>query len=164
MAAARSYVFFWKPSEPLGYLGNWYPAAFEANGVLYPTSEHYMMYAKAMLMGDESVAAQILASPDPGVVKKLGQTVSPWNEALWIENRNRIMFEACLAKFSAHADLRASLLATGNAVLVEASPFDRIWGIGMGASHRDAENPAKWKGMNLLGEALMKVRDRLAAA
>lgn len=119
--------------------------------------------SKAMLMGDKEVAQKILTCGSPANAKKLGQTVKPWKEDLWLRERDRIMYECCLAKFKAHADLREKLLATGDAILVEASPMDKIWGIGLAADDPAAQQPKKWKGLNLLGKALMRVRDELAA-
>lgn len=155
------FVLFWKPTQVNGYLGNWFDAPFDLNGIHFPTSEHYMMYEKAMLMGDDITANDIVHATDPKIVKALGREVNPWNETLWINNRCRIMFEACMAKFRAHPDIRASLIATGNTILVEASPLDKIWGIGMGANNPDAKVPIKWRGLNLLGRVLMKVRQDL---
>ena len=122
-----------------------------------------MMYHKALLMGDGEIARQILDNPDPSVAKKLGQCVSPWDEARWISERCRIMYEACHAKFSSHPELAALLLATGDLGIAEASPLDKIWGIGMGVTNPLAENPLRWKGQNLLGKVLMKVREDLRA-
>jgi ribA/ribD-fused uncharacterized protein len=157
----NGFVCFWKPNQPNGYLGNWYDSPFILDGIHFPTSEHYMMYHKALLMGDIDCGDKILAATDPKMVKALGQRVKPWDEQLWLDNRCRIMYEACYAKFSAHADLLGLLLRTGNTVLVEASPMDRIWGIGLSATHADAFNVAKWKGSNLLGRVLMRVREAL---
>lgn len=157
----QDFVFFWKPDQPNGYLGNWFNAPFHANGIHFYTSEHYMMYHKALLMGDQEIANAIIQNPDPSTAKKLGSRVKPWNEEIWIRERCRIMYEACYAKFSAHLGLRNLLIATGDAVIAEASPLDKIWGIGIGVTNKDSANPQQWKGLNLLGKVLMKVREDL---
>ncbi len=157
------FVMFWKPDGENGLFGNWFPSPFEAGGIKFSCSEQYMMYHKAMLMGDETTAQLMLQEKDPKRHKKLGQSVKPWKEDLWLANRARIMYEGCLAKFSQNEDLRAQLLATGNAVLVEASPLDKIWGIGLKASDPNARKQASWKGLNLLGRVLMQVRSDLRA-
>jgi ribA/ribD-fused uncharacterized protein len=157
------FVMFWKPEEAEGYLGNWFESPFEAGGVAFNCNEQYMMYHKALLMGDEATAQRMLAEKNPKNHKKLGQSVKPWNEELWLENRARIMYEGCQAKFSQNEELCQRLLATGDAVLVEASPLDKIWGIGLKASDPNARKQASWKGLNLLGRVLMQVRSDLRA-
>ena len=155
------FVCFWKPTQPLGVFSNWSDTPFVHNNEHFATSEHYMMAEKARLMGDEDTRRKILADPSPSVAKKLGQSVKPWDEAKWLQHRCRIMYEACRAKFSYSPELLAQLMATGDKVLVEASSLDRIWGIGMIASDPSAVIPAQWKGLNLLGKVLMKVREDL---
>ena len=157
----NGYVCFWKPGDPEGIFSNWAVTPFVSGGIRYPTAEHYMMAEKALLMGDDKTRQQILSSTNPSVVKKLGQQVKPWDENSWLEHRCRIMYEACLAKFTSSPDLREILLATDNKVLVEASPYDKIWGVGVLGSDPRAKNPRQWKGLNLLGKVLMKVRDDL---
>jgi len=118
-----------------------------------------MMYRKALLMGDATSAQQILTATTPSQVRKLGQSVKPWDENLWLKNRLEIMYTGCFAKFSQNPPLKEKLLATGNTILVEASPPDRIWGIGLAEDHPDATSIDKWQGLNLLGQVLMKVRE-----
>ncbi len=120
-----------------------------------------MMAAKARLFGDEVALQKILDASHPGEVKKLGRTVSNFNEDTWREERFRLVVEGNLAKFSQNEPLAQFLKNTGDRVLVEASPYDRIWGIGLAASDKHAEEPSFWKGLNLLGFALMDVRNRL---
>lgn len=140
----------------------WEGHPFIIDGIVYPTAEHYMMAEKARLFHDQARLAEILATTSPAIAKKLGRQVSGFNDEVWLPQRWDIVVRANTAKFSQHAPLRQFLLQTGDRILVEASPFDRIWGIGMAASHPDAENPSKWKGLNLLGFALMEVRQQLA--
>lgn len=121
-----------------------------------------MMAEKARLFGDLDSVAEILAAGNPGEAKKLGRAVRNFDEKIWRQNRSRIVVEANLLKFGQNPELAAFLLNTGGRVLVEASPVDRIWGIGLAADNPAAQNPNLWKGLNLLGFALMDVRGRLA--
>ncbi len=165
--ATARYHFFWghKPKNPdrvdKSCLSNWFPAAFEVEDVRYPTTEHYMMAGKAELFDDPEMLAEILAAGSPMAAKKLGRKVRRFNEEVWRQNRFEIVVAGNCAKFGQHEALKAYLLGTGDAVLVEASPRDRIWGIGMGAANPNARNPERWRGRNLLGFALMEVRARL---
>lgn len=151
-------IYFFKKDEAHGWLSNWSEHGFEADGLRFPTAEHSMMYHKALLMGDGATAELILATPSPHAAKKLGRRVKPWDEALWVRERFGIMVRACRAKARAHPELKQKLLDTGDAVLAEASPFDRVWGIGIGAAK--AREGAPWRGQNLLGKAWMHVREQ----
>ena len=142
-------------------LSQWYPAPFEVEGVLYPTAEHWMMAGKARLFKDDETLAEILAAPDPKTAKALGRKVASFEEKVWKTKAREIVTAGNLYKFSQHAELKEFLLSTGSRVLVEASPYDKIWGIGLSATDPNASNPAKWKGQNLLGFALMDVRSEL---
>ena len=150
------YIFFWN-----GYLSNWFPAEFEVDGINYPTLEHYFMAQKAKAFGDMKIYNQILTSKGPSEAKKLGRIVHEFDELIWDPLRKNIMITANLEKFSQNPHLEYDLLATDDAVLVEASPYDKIWGIGMGEYDPDVNDPTKWKGLNLLGFCLMEVRRRL---
>lgn len=164
------YLFFWghtvRKGEASGStcLSQWYPAAFTVNGVEYPTAEHWMMAAKARLFGDEATLAEILAAPTPAAAKKLGRKVAGFNSELWTAKNFEIVTNGNVHKFDQNPGLKEFLLGTGDRVLVEASPVDPIWGIGLAADHADAPDPEKWRGRNLLGFALMVVRERLRAA
>ena len=142
-------------------LSNWFPASFEIDDEFYPTSEHYMMAQKARMFGDSGMLNAIRKSETPGEAKKLGRRVANFNQAVWEEHRFHIVVQANEAKFSQNEEMGHFLISTGNQVLVEASPRDRIWGIGMGASNPLANDPSHWNGRNLLGFALMEVRSRL---
>lgn len=161
------YLFFWghQPSADgsvtASCLSQWWVAPFEHEGCRYPTAEHYMMAGKARLFGDDEMLARILDSAHPHEAKKLGRKVRGFTQEAWLEHRSRIVIEGNLAKFRAHDDLRAWLLGTGDRVLVEASPVDRIWGIGLKGENPRALDPSQWRGHNLLGFALMSVRDQL---
>lgn len=169
-ADPRDYLLFWghTPKRPgtidQSCLSNWYPASFELAGQAYATSEHYMMAEKARLFGDDESLRAILAAATPGEAKKLGREVKGFQGECWEERRSEIVVHGCAAKFGQNAELGSFLLATGERVLVEASPYDRIWGIGLPAGAPDALVPGKWRGLNLLGFALMEVRERLRSA
>lgn len=172
MLAIRSgvqpqYLFFWghKPL-PNGEIGNscfsqWWPAPFSVNGVSYPTAEHFMMAEKAQLFGDAEARSQILQAGSPKAAKQLGRQVRNFNEQLWTDARYDLVVAGNLAKFSQNRELGTYLLKTHDSVLVEASPLDRIWGIGLAANVEQAKKPEQWRGLNLLGFALMEVRQRL---
>lgn len=145
-------------------LSQWYPAPFVVDGVTYPTAEHFMMAGKARLFGDEEAARAALEARNPAEAKRAGRQVRGFDEAVWQERRFDIVVAANRAKFSQHPALRDFLLATGARVLVEASPTDRVWGIGLAAGDAKASNPLEWPGLNLLGFALMVARARLAEA
>lgn len=158
MRVTDNFVFFWGNSD---IYSNWHPARFRMDGHTFANSEQAMMYEKAILMGDSETAAKILKTPNPKAVKALGREVRFWNEKLWENNRVRIMVKVCLAKFEANSELTREMLETGDRVIVEASPYDKIWGIGMRENDEGVENPKKWQGLNLLGVALMRVRSIL---
>lgn len=122
-----------------------------------------MMAGKALLFGDARAHQAILVAKGPGAAKALGREVRGFDEARWVAHRFGLVVEANLAKFSQNPPLAQFLASTGTKVLVEASPVDRIWGIGLARDHEDAERPARWRGLNLLGFALMDVRARLRA-
>ena len=161
------YVFFWGHRPPKtgvskSCFSQWYASPFVIEGISYSTAEHYMMAEKARLFGDEENREKIITTGNPGEAKKLGRRVKGFEEHLWVKHCFDIVIAGNLAKFSQNPELKGFLLNTGNRVLVEASPKDRIWGIGLAADNPDVENPNLWQGLNLLGFALMVVRDQLA--
>ncbi len=143
-------------------LSQWWPSPFQVDGLQYQTAEHYMMAAKARLFDDEECATRIIACSHPGEAKKLGRRVRNFDDETWQAHRFEIVVHGNSAKFMQHDDLRSFLLGSGDRILVEASPVDPVWGIGLAQDHPDAAHPAKWPGLNLLGFALMEVRSRLA--
>ncbi len=162
------YLFFWgHQPRPDGQIGKscfsqWWESSFEVDGILYHTAEHYMMAEKARLFEDEENHQKILNASHPGEAKKLGRLVQGFQQDIWVSHRFDIVVQGNIAKFSQNNDLREFLLGTKKQILVEASPRDRIWGIGLDENSKQATNPEKWKGLNLLGFALMKVRDQLS--
>ncbi|MVT09628.1 NADAR family protein [Chitinophaga tropicalis] len=159
-----SYTFFWGHTVTPGIVtkscfSQWWTSAFTVNNKTYPTAEHWMMAEKARLFNDTAIEEKILQAPSPARAKQLGREVKNFDPAKWDKEKFNIVVKGNLHKFSQHPDLKAFLLNTRDSVLVEASPLDRIWGIGIGANNEHAENPLKWRGQNLLGYALMIVRD-----
>lgn len=139
----------------------WFPCPFTVDEVRYPTAEHYMMAEKARLFKDEENLEKILTAPSPALAKKLGRLVKNFNVQIWSERSFEIVTKGNLEKFKQNSDYKEFLLQTGNKVIVEASPFDKIWGIGMKQQNEKIHNPLLWNGLNLLGFALMKARDEL---
>ncbi|KAF1987217.1 DUF1768-domain-containing protein [Aulographum hederae CBS 113979] len=156
-------VYFWREfNHPYDFLSQWYPCSFEHKGVTYRTAEEWMMVSKAKLFGDEDIAAKMLQAKTPEEHKKLGRQVKRFDLRTWDKEKLRIVTEGNYYKFTKSVEgstLRAKLLATGDRELVEASPFDRIWGVGFGEANADGNREA-W-GENLLGKAVMDVRSRL---
>ncbi|HEU0030753.1 MAG TPA: NADAR family protein [Kofleriaceae bacterium] len=155
------FTFFFTEASPFS---QWYRCAFTADGHAFGCAEQYMMHGKALLFGDPEVAAKILAADHPRQHKALGRKVKNFDDAVWKREREAIVRAGNRAKFTQNAELRALLLATAGTTLVEASPYDRIWGIGLAASDPRAQDPAQWRGQNLLGKILTALRDELAAA
>ncbi|NUW42205.1 NADAR family protein [Nonomuraea rhodomycinica] len=166
---ALRYLYFWghRPARDggagPGCLSQWWPVTFTSGGRAFASAEHYMMAHKAWLFGDDEAAEAILAAEHPGEAKKLGRTVRGFDEERWNAHRFDIVVQGNLAKFGQHDDLRRFLAGTAGRVLVEAAPNDRVWGIGLTAGDERAASPSTWRGTNLLGFALMTVRDTLAA-
>lgn len=161
------YVFFWghqagKTGVSASCFSQWYSAPFVVEGQRYPTAEHFMMAEKAALFGDLATRALVLQAPNPGAAKALGRQVRGFDDAVWLENRFAIVVRANEAKFAQSPELKQFLQQTGSRVLVEASPVDRIWGIGLAQDDEKVNNPNLWRGLNLLGFALMQVRDSFA--
>lgn len=161
------YLHFWghRPEADgtvgKGSLSQWFEAAFVVDGVRYPTAEHWMMAEKARLFGDPEAERAAIDAANPALAKAAGRTVRAFDDAVWARERFEIVVRGNVHKFASRPELRDYLLRTGSRVLVEASPRDRVWGIGMGARNDDAENPSAWRGLNLLGFALMEARERL---
>jgi ribA/ribD-fused uncharacterized protein len=161
------YLFFWGHQRSKSgaitatCFSQWWVAPFVIDGVTYATAEHWMMAQKARLFGDEATFQRIIAAKTPAEAKSLGRQVRGFDEAKWNAQRMEIVVRGNREKFTQHPELREFLLNTNNRVLVEASPVDRIWGIGLAADDERAANPHHWDGLNLLGFALMAVRDML---
>ncbi|MDT0390583.1 NADAR family protein [Streptomyces dubilierae] len=167
--AGIKYLHFWghrpRPDGRIGpsCLSQWWPSPFTVDGVQYATAEHWMMAGKARLFEDAAAERAVLAAGHPAEAKKAGRLVRGFDEAVWARERFRIVVEGSVHKFGAHPELQGFLLGTGDRVLVEASPVDRVWGIGLAADDEAAMDPERWRGPNLLGFALMAARERLRA-
>ena len=166
--ARFKYLLFWG-HQPLpsgevgaGCLSQWWPVEFELEGQLYRSAEHYMMAEKARLFEDSERLAHIMSCEHPAEAKKWGRRVVGFEQKVWNRKRFEIVVRGSQAKFGQNPELKAYLLATGKRILVEASPRDRIWGIGLGKNSDKATDPHQWRGLNLLGFALMEARSRLA--
>lgn len=153
-------IGFHNPTEEYGFLSNWYLSNFTKNGIQFSSMEQYMMYSKAMCFQDEAVAKQILQTEDVAKIKELGRLVSNYNDQVWNGVRQIIVYEGLVEKFSQNEDLRDALLDTGNAILAECAVKDKVWGIGLSMTDPKRLDPALWRGQNLLGFALMMVRNR----
>ena len=161
-----NFTFFWGHKGEPGNVtkscfSQWWPSSFTDGTHTYATAEHWMMAGKARLFNDPATEQEILQSSDPATAKKLGRKVKNFDTAAWDGEKFTLVVKGNLLKFSQHPKMQEFLISTGDSIIVEASPLDRIWGIGMGANHEHAANPLLWKGQNLLGYALMEVRDQL---
>lgn len=161
------FLFFWghQPRKDgkidKSCFSQWWMCTFKDEKHTYSSAEQYMMAGKARLFEDEGMLEQILRTESPKEVKSLGRKIKNFDEQKWQDNRYEIVRQGNLLKFGQNANLKEFLLSTARKVIVEASPYDKIWGIGMKQDHAGAANPAKWKGLNLLGFALMEVREQL---
>lgn len=158
------FVFFWGPGEsklPKACFNQWHNAAFHHNNFLYANAEQAMMAEKAYMFKDFGTLQQILDCVSPRAVKALGRMVQNYNDTQWAAGRLQLVVDINYEKFSQNHDMRENLLATGQSILVEASPVDQVWGIGLVETNDWAKNPNLWRGTNLLGEALMIVREQL---
>ncbi len=161
------YVCFWSHQGDAGRvdrdcLSQWAPVGFTVDGVRYATAEHWMMAEKARLFGDLEHAAAAVAAPTPAEAKAIGRAVRGFDQARWLAHREGIVEAGNRHKFAQHPAEAAWLRGTGERVLVEASPVDRIWGVGFAPDDPRARDPLQWRGLNLLGFALMRVRADLS--
>lgn len=159
------FLFFWghtvKDEVTKACFSQWFPFQFEENGIEYKTAEHYMMAGKAKLFNDDETLKEIINSNTPNEAKSLGRKVRNFNPNVWDEQKYDIVRRANVLKFSQNEAFKTFLLSTDDKILVEASPYDTIWGIGMLETNSNVQNPSLWNGENLLGFALMEVRDLL---
>ena len=155
MKVTDKYTFFWN-----GPLSNWHPSKFKnlSGTITFNCAEQYMMYYKARHFGDYNVAFQILQFDDPKIHKNLGRQVENFDSVRWDQVKEFIVYQACKCKFTQNRDLMQLLLDTNGTELVEASPYDTIWGIGMHADEPGVEDSNNWRGQNLLGKILTKLR------
>ena len=155
-------ICFHNPDEENGYLSNWYLSQFSVDEITFSSMEQYMMYKKAVCFQDYDTADRILEMEDVSQIKKLGRKVSNYDENSWNGVRQIVVYRGLLEKFGQNDELKKLLLGTGDSVLAECAVKDRIWGIGLSMTDPDRLDRACWKGQNLLGYALMMVREALA--
>lgn len=162
-------IYFWghtpNPKKiTAACLSQWYDCGFEVDGVWYHTTEQYMMASKARLFNDEEILNEIMAAYSPLEYKKLGRKIRGFVAEVWDAHKYDIVVAGNVGKFTQNPALKEFLLSTSDAILAEASPYDTIWGIGLDREQAEKGSVAQWRGENLLGCALMDVRDRLKAA
>jgi hypothetical protein len=154
-------ICFHNPDEENGYLSNWYLSDFTVDEIKFTSMEQYMMYQKAKCFNDNDIAAKILETNDVAQIKALGRLVHNYNDHHWNGVRQVVIYEGLIAKFSQNEELLDKLISTGNTLLAECAVKDRIWGIGLSMTDPDRFDRTKWNGTNLLGYALMMVRDKI---
>jgi ribA/ribD-fused uncharacterized protein len=154
--AVEKFTFFWS-----GPFSNWAPSPFTLDGVSYNCTEQHMMAEKARMFGDTKILDMIMNAVDPREQKRYGRNVQNFVKEKWDAVARDIVFKGCYAKFTQNPDLMRALLATAGTTLVEASPKDTIWGIGLEKTDHRAQNRSTWLGTNWLGEVLTKVREKI---
>jgi len=145
-----------------GYLSNWYMSDFVADNIKFTSMEQYMMYKKAQLFNDKEIMQEILSIDNVGKIKMLGRSVKNYDEVMWNGVRQIVVYEGLYAKFSQNESLREKLLATENDILAECAVSDCIWGIGLAMNDDKRLSTEEWRGQNLLGFAIMQVREKLS--
>jgi len=149
--------FFWG-----GQLSNWHLCHFRVADVWYNSVEQQVMARKALLFDDFDRFDRIMETAAPSEQKKIGRRVKNFDKNKWNRFSREIVYEGCYAKFSQSKELGKYLISTGNKILVEASPYDCIWGIGLNMNDPKAMDPDQWRGKNWLGETLMRVRQSVS--
>ena len=157
----RRVVCFHNPDEINGYLSNWYLSEFNIDGVKYSSMEQYMMYQKAVRFNDKDIAEKILQTNNVGKIKALGREVKNYNDTVWNGLRQVIVYDGLLEKFRQNSELKDKLLSTNADILAECAVMDKIWGIGLSMNDEQRFDMYKWRGQNLLGFTLMRVREIL---
>ncbi len=158
-----NYLFFWGHKDLTGYLSNFYTLKFSSDGNEYICSEQYFMKKKQELFDPTNLTLgqMIMQETDPKKIKQLGRLVKNFNENTWNKHKYQIMYQGVKAKFLSSKELTKKLVDTQNKILVEASPYDNIWGIGLSESDAKKIPESQWPGQNLLGKVLMQVRKEL---
>lgn len=157
MKTTDRFVLFWN-----GPFSQWYPSKFAIDGIEYNCCEQYMMAKKALMFGDAESHKMIMSTDSPKDQKAFGRRVKGFDKSRWEEECRDIVFDANYAKFTQNGNLLEELMKTGDKEIVEASPVDKIWGIGLHETDPDALDKSKWQGTNWLGEAIMQVRDAIS--
>ena len=152
----HNFILFWG-----GVYSQWCPSKFKIDGVEYNTAEQYMMAKKALLFGDYEILAEIMSTKNPATQKDCGKRVKNFNKEVWETYCRKYVYDGNYAKFTQNPKMLAELMATGDKEIVEASPEDKIWGIGLDENNPLAWDKDTWKGTNWLGIAIMEVRAKL---
>lgn len=161
------FIFFWShQSKKKGSIdqccfSQWFDSSFIVDDICYKTAEHWMMAEKARLFNEKEMYNNIINADSPALAKKLGRDIENFNDKTWDENKFEIVVKGNYYKFNQNSELKKYLINANNRIIAEASPIDKIWGIGLSKDDINIENPLYWKGQNLLGFAIMKVRDIL---
>ena len=158
MGDKERYTLFFGIQSPFS---QFHPSKFTIDGVMYRCAEQYVMYCKAMTFKDYSTAKKIMETKDPKIMKRLGRKVRNFNKQRWLAKSKAIVRKASLAKFTQNSKLKDKLLKTVGTILVEASPWDTVWGIGRYASDPKSKFKKYWRGKNWLGYILTDVRDQI---
>ena len=152
-------ICFHNPDEENGYLSNWFLSEFTVGGITFSSMEQYMMYEKAVLFKDQTTAEKILQTDDVAEIKALGRTVQNFDEKVWVKKREGIVYRGVSEKFRQNPELAEKLEKTGEEIIAECAVKDRIWGIGLSMTDEYRFCVDKWRGQNLLGKILMRVRE-----
>ncbi len=159
MKTYDKYTYFWS-----GPFSQWYDSEFVIDEQKYSCAEQYMMYKKALTFGDVEIANAVMRTLNPKEQKALGRQVRGFNIEIWAVVARDIVFRGNVAKFIQNDDLNDELMKTTGTMLVEASPLDKVWGIGLDAKAAKLVTPAEWKGTNWLGQCITEVREALLDA
>jgi ribA/ribD-fused uncharacterized protein len=159
------FTFFYSTGDfETGFFSQWFRSPFQdIEGIIYNTAEQYMMAQKALLFNDKETYSKIMNTKDSREQKNLGKEVKNFNQIIWDGMCSLIVYDGNLFKFSQNPEAANALIKTKGTILVEASPFDKIWGIGLGQNDSRIKDINQWQGKNLLGFVLTKVRDTLIA-
>jgi ribA/ribD-fused uncharacterized protein len=158
------FIFFWKTDKyflSTGCFSQWQESYFIADGYNYSCAEQYMMGQKALLFNDKETFEKILSATQPREIKSLGREVKYFDSNVWDKVKYSIVLNGNFYKFTQNEVMMKTLISTENKILVESSPLDKIWGIGLAENDKNINDPNYWKGENLLGFALMEVREKL---
>ena len=157
-------ICFHDPDKEYGFLSNWYMSDFIEDGRLYTSMEQYLMYGKAAVFKDEEMQQAILTTHDVAEIKQYGRQVKGYNETVWNGFRQLVLYRGLWLKFSQNEELRQKLIDTGNDMLVECARNDKIFACGISMKDPMRFDMSKWSGKNLLGFALMDLREQLKKA
>lgn len=161
--SANGIIGFHKEGEPYGFLSNWYLSRFSIGDKCFSSVEQWIMYRKAMVFNDAASAERIMAEINPVKIKEIGRNVAGYVDSVWASVRYNELLKGLRAKFTQSDELRDLLLGTGSVILAEFASNDKIYGVGISNSDPNRFNREYWTGQNLLGAALLQVRDELGS-